>query len=212
MLRRRWCRDLQVGQQVRAKVVHVDAVKARVFLSIRKTKPNPLLETLDSLVTSSTAAAAAAAAGGSADGSPAAGGAGAGLDQRPVLGDLPEALRFCEVLRAAPGVVVAELGVRLQSRAAAQELEVYMASKDQASSIGAAVTAAGGAARGNGSAELAVSAAADPSVHSYNLVLRKETSVQEVEVVASLAREEVKQLAAAAVATVAAETAAVVPQ
>lgn len=126
----------QAGQHVRAKVVHVDASegKRRVFLSLRRTAPNPLLETLDSLVTSAAARSAAAdAAGGSSGASSGAGGSGgeastAQLDQRPALGDLPEALRFCELmLEGGRGVVAAATpGVRLQSRAAAQEIEVYM--------------------------------------------------------------------------------------
>lgn len=91
----------QAGQRVQAAVLHVDAAKARVFLSVRRTTANPLLETLDSLVTGS----AASAAGGD-------GGSGA-VDQRAAVGDLPEALRFCELLRQRPGVAAAEPGVRL---------------------------------------------------------------------------------------------------
>lgn len=95
---------------------------ARIFLSIRRTTANPLLETLDSLVTS-----AGVAKGSGGDGAaPAA--APAQLDERAALGDLPEAVRFGELLVAGGrGVVLsAQPGVRLQSRAASQELEVYM--------------------------------------------------------------------------------------
>lgn len=110
-------RPLQAGQQVRAKIMHVDAVKARVFLSMRRTAPNPLLETLDSLVTAA-AAAPQAPAGSAADTN--AGGADGQLDQRPALGDLPEAAAFAGLLRAARGVHSVQLGVRLQSRASSQ--------------------------------------------------------------------------------------------
>lgn len=109
----------QAGQQVRAKVMHVDAAKARVFLSMRRTAPNPLLETLDSLVTSAAAASQAAPGSGGA-GAADAGAAVAQLDQRPVLGDLSEAVAFAGLLRATRGVHSVELGVRLQSRAASQ--------------------------------------------------------------------------------------------
>jgi hypothetical protein len=164
--------------------MHVDAAKARVFLSMRRTKPNPLLETLDSLVSSSVAAAAAEAGAaaeepvGSAEQAPPSTAAqpnGGSPDMRLLLGDLPEAARFCEVLLASPGVLSAQLGMRLQSRAASQELEVYLATQ---------------------------TAAQDGK---YNLALRKERSVQEVAVVATLPREEMRQLAAASVAAVAAQ-------
>lgn len=135
---------LQVGQRLRAKIVHVDAAedKRRIFLSIRRTTSNPLLETLDSLVTASAAAASATAGGGpssshgdgpgsrpdSASDSDAGAPAGAPLDQRAALGDLPETLRFCELLlQGGRGAVTSAVpGVRLQSRAASQELEVYL--------------------------------------------------------------------------------------
>lgn len=251
--------------------MHVDAAKARVFLSMRRTAPNPLLETLDSLVTSAGAASTAAARDGDADTRAAA----AQLDQRPALGDLAEAAAFAGLLRAARGVHSVELGVRLQSRAASQartggrvcvggwgiggglqgwpalllacytqpkarqlicldhlrvssmqlnrhamlgmkasraatrpvlqSLEVFMA-KNPAAGIGGAVAAAGGAASGSATGQPEGAAAAVPAdARSYNLVLRKETSVQEVAVVASLGRDEVRELAAACVAELAAE-------
>lgn len=83
--------------------------------------------------------AAAAATGGSSSsgGSPvgpsetrtaAAAAPAAPLDERLQLGDLPEAVRFCELLvQGGRGAVLsAKPGVRLQSRAASQELEVYL--------------------------------------------------------------------------------------
>lgn len=83
--------------------------------------------------------AAAAATGGSSSssGSPVGPGEGgnaaaavppAPLDERLQLGDLPEAVRFCELLvEGGRGAVLsAKPGVRLQSRAASQELEVYL--------------------------------------------------------------------------------------
>jgi hypothetical protein len=192
---------------VSAKVLHVDPAKARIFLSIRRTSPNPLLETLDSLVTSSSSAAAAAAsaaaaalaassgdANAAAAAAAAATAAAAAVDQREALGDLPEAVRFCEVLRAAPGVVSATLGVRLTSRATSQELEVYMAREAPVGSIG--------------DAELADAGRQPGGAASYNLVLRKEQSVQEVAVVATLTREEVRAAAGSSIAALAAEAAA----
>lgn len=208
---------IKVGQRVRAKLMHVDTQKSRIFLSLRRTAPNPLLETLDSLVTSSAAAAAAAAAdeganaalgpgsrsgGGGSGSGPAGGTSNIALDQRSVLGNLPEAARFCELLERAPGVRSATLGVRLQSRAASQSLEVYIA-KSPASGIGAAVAAVGG-----GPADLAptdASSSGSSGASSYNLVLRKEQSVQEVALVADLSRDEVRQLAAQCVASLAAQ-------
>ena len=134
--------------------------------------------------------------------------AGAPLDQRDLLGDLPEAVRFAELLRAAPGVVSAELGVRLQSRAASQSLECYL-SKDAAAGIGSAVAAAGGPGAAAPPPQAAAAGAAGAA--SYNLVLRKEQSVQEVALVASLTRTEVRELAAATVAALTADPQAAVP-
>ena len=163
-------------------VKHVDINKQRVFLSLRRATPNPLLETLDQLVsTASAAAAAAPAAGGSVGSAPAP--AAAAVDLRPTLGDLREAERFAELLAGQPGVVSAQLGVRLQSQAASQELELYMG-------------------RQQAPGEAAAAAGSDVAV--FTLVLRKEQSVQEVvvTVAAALGREEVRRLAAAAVAAV----------
>ena len=180
----------QEGQRVRARVLHVDAAKARVFLSIRKTRPNPLLDTLDSLVTASAAAVAGGRGGGVPD---------SGLDQRATLGDLPEALAFCEALRRTRGVAAAELGVRLQSpNAVAQQLEVYI-SRDAAGSLGSTVAAVDGSAP---EAPAAAAPAADARQRSFNLVLRKEASVQEVRVTTALSRQELRQAAADAVAAV----------
>ncbi|KAL4458847.1 hypothetical protein ABPG75_013712 [Micractinium tetrahymenae] len=206
---------VKVGQQVRAKIMHVDAAKARVFLSMRRTAPNPLLETLDSLVTSAAAASQAGGpgggggSGGAASGSSGGGGTGpaaAQLDQRPALGDLPEAAGFAQLLRASPSVHSVALGVRLQSRAASQSLEVYIA-KNPAAGIGSAVAAAGSTPSGSaaGAQPVGPAPAVPGDALSYNLVLRKETSVQEVALVASLDREEVRQLAATCVAELAAE-------
>lgn len=117
---------------------HVLFLAARIFLSIRRTTANPLLETLDSLVTSAAASAnggSSSASSSAASGAGASGGEGsqaaapaAPLDERPQLGDLPEAVRFCELLMEGGrgAVLSATLGVRLQSRASSQELEVYL--------------------------------------------------------------------------------------
>lgn len=115
---------------MRAQVLHIDPAKARIFLSIRRTTASPLLETLDSLTTAAAAAAAAAAQAAASGGGGGGGSASeaAAMDQRAALGDLPEAVRFCEVLlqQGRGAVLSAAPGVRLQGRAASQELEVYM--------------------------------------------------------------------------------------
>lgn len=85
-----------------------------------------------------------------------------------------------------------------------QSLEVYIA-KNPAAGIGGAVAAAGGASSGAAAQPTEAAPALPADARSYNLVLRKETSVQEVALVASLGREEVRQLAAGCVAELAAK-------
>ena len=41
---------LETGQARKAKLIHVDTTKKHVFLSFKRTTPNPLLETLDTLL------------------------------------------------------------------------------------------------------------------------------------------------------------------
>jgi len=55
------CHPLQVGQTLPAVLSHVDLEQGRVFLSFRLATPNPLQQTLDSMLGLSTSAAAAAA-------------------------------------------------------------------------------------------------------------------------------------------------------
>lgn len=175
-------KDLRTGQRTRAKIVHVDFAKGRVFLSIRRATPNPLLETLDSLLACTLPGSTPAPPStGLALGSPRQT-TDASTDLRPILGDLEVAVEFVEHLRAAEGVESASLGVRLESRASSQDVEVYLAkAKDD----------------GQRAEEAAVSG--DGGLVEYKLVLRKGKDVQEVEVVCALAREEVRQLAAATV-------------
>lgn len=70
--------------------------------------------------------------------------------------------------------------------------------KDAAAGIGAAVAAAGGAA---------LPAAAAAGGEMFSLVVRCERSVQEVAVVATCGREELRQLVASSIAQLAAEAA-----
>ena len=109
----------QVGQTLPAVISHADVEKGRVFLSFRLAVLHPLQETLESLLALSNPGGGGGGGGGGEDG-----GKPAAQDLRPALGDMADALRFCEVLAAAPGVEAAEPGVRLQSRASSQTLEV----------------------------------------------------------------------------------------
>lgn len=116
-----------MGQSLPAVVSHVDLDKGRVFLSFRNATPHPLQQTLETLlsVTSSGSAVAAAGAAGATGAAAAASGAAEPLaDLRAALGDMAEAVRFCEALRGVEGVRDAQPGVRLQSRASSQALEV----------------------------------------------------------------------------------------
>lgn len=172
------------GQQVTARLTHVDFAKGRIFLSIKRATPNPLLETLDSLLANAGGTPAVANDGASASAVP-----GprqtmdASVDVRPLLGDLEVAQKFAEAVVETEGVVSATLGVRLESRASSPDVEVYMA-KESAVSEG----------EDDGKA---------PKV--YKLVLRKGRDVQEVEVACMLDRASLRELAAATVAKIGAD-------
>ena len=172
------------GQQLTARIVYVDVAKARIFLSIRRVTPNPLLETLDSLLAIANTSPfpqglpLIPSGGGTSmygynqgnnnnnnndEGS----GGMATVDVRPFMGDMPVAVTFASVLIEADGVLSATLGRRLQSRAFSPNVEVYMA-------------------KGEGK---------DEEEKSIKLVLRKGRDVQEVEVVTVLSRGALKQVA-----------------
>jgi len=171
-----------VGQAVIARLTHVDPKKARIFLSIRRATPNPLLETLDSLLASTGAGAttmpSTAVPGGPRQTIDAA------VDMRPLLGDLEVAVEFAEDIVEMEGVVSANLGVRLESRASSPDVEVYMAKET------------------GEEASMGISEGA----RVYKLVLRQGRDVQEVEITASLDRVAVRELAAATVAKIGAQS------
>lgn len=196
---------VQVGQSLRAVIFHVDVSKGRVFLSLRHATTHPLQETLETLLhltanpgseggipqPHSSGGPPAMSTLGQSDGST--GGVGGArtqqdpvTDLRDALGDMADAVRFCEAMVQVPGVAAARPGWRLQSRASSQALEVYLAKED-----GSPAGAPPGHASGAGAAG---------RLPSYRLVLRKGLSVQEVVVTAKLPREEVRQLAADVVA------------
>lgn len=173
--------DFTPGQVVQARLTYVDPTKARIFLSIRRATPNPLLETLDSLLASARGSGGAMVGGDA----PAVGGprqtVDASVDMRPLLGDLDVAVSFAESIVEAEGVVSASPGVRLEGRASSQSVEVYMAKE----------SAETGDTDGENSG----------APKKYTLVLRRGRDVQEVEVVATLDRAALRDLAAATVAS-----------
>ncbi|GAB4821717.1 hypothetical protein N2152v2_008763 [Parachlorella kessleri] len=235
----------KVGQTLPAVLSHVDLEQGRVFLSFRLATPNPLQQTLDSMLGLSTSAAAARGGGGSraADSlngttagwytgesssssggghggretsNPREGGAGEApgssgepqVDLRTRLGDMEVAVRFAEALRRTPGIEDAQLGVRLQSRAASQALEVRGVMLGCSVALVCTWSAPVGyqlqvyiakddPALGDGSQAGEGSHAA--AACQYRLVLRQGLDVQEVALVASLSREEVRRLVAATV-------------
>ncbi|KAL4541616.1 hypothetical protein Ndes2437B_g05962 [Nannochloris sp. 'desiccata'] len=174
--------DYAVGQAVTARLTHVDPKKARIFLSIRRATPNPLLETLDSLLASTGAGGTMPGTGTAAPGGPRQT-IDAAVDMRPLLGDLEVAVKFAEDIVEVEGVVSANLGVRLESRASSPDVEVYMAKeKGEEASLG---DSDGGTI--------------------YKLVLRQGRDVQEVEIKCVLDRAAVRELAAATVAKMGAQ-------
>lgn len=110
---------LETGQTRKAKLIHVDSNKKHMFLSFKRTTPNPLLETLDTLLSGR-------------DGTRKENGVGddretldASVDLRPLEGDLEDALNICTSLKQA-GFPGARLGPRLRSKASSQTIEVYL--------------------------------------------------------------------------------------
>ncbi len=110
---------LETGQARKAKLIHVDTTKKHVFLSFKRTTPNPLLETLDTLLSGR-------------DGTQKQNGGAdyrdtmdASVDLRPLEGDLLDAVNMCRSLKEA-GFSDARLGPRLRSKASSQTIEVYL--------------------------------------------------------------------------------------
>jgi hypothetical protein len=169
--------DFAPGQVVTARLTHVDPRKARIFLSIRRATPNPLLETLDSLLASTSSGGAGATMPGASASGPRQT-LDAAVDIRPLVGDLEVAQQFAEAVVEVEGVISATLGVRLESRASSPDVEVYMAKE----------TGEEGASSDSQGAKM------------YRLVIRCGVDVQEVEIKCVLDRIAVRELAAATVA------------
>lgn len=166
--------DVVPGTRTRASITHVDLQKGRIFLSMRRAVPNPLLETLDSLLATSKGQSLENTVPSdgdlSIDSSKASGRQtlDAASDMRPLLGDLDVAADFSKQLEEAEGVMSAVPGVRLQSRASSPAVEVYMGMEAPSSP--------------------------DSEPSSHKLVVRRGRDVQEIRVVTMLGRQELRQL------------------
>lgn len=110
-------KGVSVGENRTAKIVHVDQNKAHVFLSFKRTTPNPLLETLDTLMLSGGEKAASSAGTGRETVE--------SIDLRPLLGDMQDAVAIANRLRQS-GFHKVTLGARLNSKATSQAVEVYL--------------------------------------------------------------------------------------
>lgn len=110
--------DISVGATRPAKVVHVDMNKAHVFLSFKRTTPNPLLETLDTLMMSGGDRSASSTGTGRETVE--------SIDLRPLLGDMDDAVAIANSLRQV-GFHRVALGPRLNSKATSQAVELYLA-------------------------------------------------------------------------------------
>jgi predicted RNA-binding protein with RPS1 domain len=122
--------DISIGDRVKAQIIHVDVEKRHIFLSIKRTEPNPLLETLDQLLATpqqrDVSLSSNAAAGSSRETFDTA----ENTDLRPLLGDLLEAVNLVEVLHAA-GFPTAVMGPRLQSKiVSSQNIELYVSKNE----------------------------------------------------------------------------------
>lgn len=115
---------LSPGDTLKAKVIHVDIPKKHIFLSFKRTTPNPLLETLDSLLD-------ARVHGGGSNEEDSRTTFDASSDMRPLLGDLEDAVKLKSLLEAVQGVRKVTLGPRLQSRASSQNVEIYLAKAEE---------------------------------------------------------------------------------
>jgi predicted RNA-binding protein with RPS1 domain len=150
--------EIVPGAMLQAKIIHADVTKKRVFFSFKRTKANPLLETLDSLLAPSFNENRKDASNGTRNTFD------SSSDMRPLLGDLQDALQLREQLCQISQITQVTLGPRLQSRASAQNVEIYLG-KDGSSTNG-----------GEGG--------------TYKLIVRKGFDVQEMSVSANLTRAE----------------------
>ena len=99
---------LRLGQELRVKVITLDAATGRISLSLRQLEADPLLETLDTILPGPGGAAAAAAGEG---------------DDAP----LPGLAEIVEALRCAGGVEEVVLGRQArEQRVVSQDLELWM--------------------------------------------------------------------------------------
>lgn len=114
---------LSTGQTLKAKVIHVDIPKKHIFLSFKRTTPNPLLETLDSLLDATKNETASNEESRTTF--------DASADMRPLLGDLEDAVKLKSLLESVQGVRNVTLGPRLQSRASSQNVEIYLAKTEE---------------------------------------------------------------------------------
>ena len=109
------------GTVVPAKIIHIDSAKKRIFLSFKRTKPNPLLQTLDSLLSNKkeiTKESIRDESRSTFDSS---------ADMRPLLGDLDDAVALATRLRHHSDTIHnVTLGSRLQSKGSSQLVEVYL--------------------------------------------------------------------------------------
>lgn len=112
--------DIVLGDRRKAKLIHVDTSKKHVFLSFKRTKANPLLETLDSLLSSHQDG------DGEAHGETNRTTVDASADVRPLEGDMEDALNIATSLKQA-GFPGTRLGTRLRSKASSQTIEIYLA-------------------------------------------------------------------------------------
>ena len=121
--------DISIGDSVKAQIIHVDVEKKHIFLSIKRTEPNPLLETLDQLLGTTQqrdVSSSNAAAGSSRETFDTT----ENTDLRPLLGDLPEAVNLVEMLHSA-GFPTAVVGPRLQSKiVSSQNIELYVSKNE----------------------------------------------------------------------------------
>jgi len=150
---------ITVGCMLKAKIIHADVTKKRVFFSFKRTKANPLLETLDSLLAPSFNDSNKNASNGDMSRNT----FDSSSDMRPLLGDLQDALDLRDQLCKMRQVNQVTLGPRLQSRASAQNVEIYLGKDGSSSSMRAG---------------------------TYKLIVRKGFDVQEMSIDSNLTRAE----------------------
>ncbi|KAK9811269.1 hypothetical protein WJX72_000980 [[Myrmecia] bisecta] len=187
---------VQPGQSVRAKIIGVDLMRGRVFLSLKQTQQDPLLQSLDSFMQQQASVDA-----GSYD---------SGLQTK--LGNLPEVDAICAALNSHPDIESAAAGRRLQGRASAPELQVFLARAMPNSSAPAEApsTAASAASAQTGAAlnqedtqggfPLAAALPGPQDAQEYELLARVGIDVQDIHVRSRLDREAMKAVLSGIVA------------